>query len=83
MISQYFEMARSNSPCIMFIDQVCWLESPFKLCNNDRKIDSIAMRRGTSSCSENSGDRIVTCFLTELDGVFHDASSTVLLVGGT
>ncbi|KAH8553535.1 P-loop containing nucleoside triphosphate hydrolase protein, partial [Umbelopsis sp. PMI_123] len=47
-VAKMFTQARANSPCILFIDQ----------------IDILVPRRGTSSSSENTSDRIVTGFLT-------------------
>ncbi|ORX61322.1 AAA-domain-containing protein [Hesseltinella vesiculosa] len=47
-IANLFSHARSNSPCILFIDQ----------------IDILVPKRGSRSTSENTGDRIVTGFLT-------------------
>jgi SpoVK/Ycf46/Vps4 family AAA+-type ATPase len=49
-IAKLFAQARSNAPCILFIDQ----------------IDMLLPTRGTSHSSENTGDRIVTGFLTGL-----------------
>ncbi|KAI8647240.1 P-loop containing nucleoside triphosphate hydrolase protein [Parasitella parasitica] len=50
-IAKLFSQARANSPCILFIDQ----------------IDMLLPKRGTSLSSENTSDRIVTGFLTEMD----------------
>ncbi|KAI8086733.1 P-loop containing nucleoside triphosphate hydrolase protein [Halteromyces radiatus] len=52
-IAAMFAHARSNAPCILFIDQ----------------IDMLLPMRGTGSSSENTSDRIVTGFLTEMDGL--------------
>ncbi|CAO3616280.1 unnamed protein product [Mucor hiemalis] len=52
-IAKLFSQARANSPCILFIDQ----------------IDMLLPKRGTSHSSENTSDRIVTGFLTEIDGL--------------
>ncbi|KAG2201630.1 hypothetical protein INT46_005726 [Mucor plumbeus] len=52
-IAKLFSQARANSPCILFIDQ----------------IDMLLPKRGTSQSSENTSDRIVTGFLTEMDGL--------------
>jgi SpoVK/Ycf46/Vps4 family AAA+-type ATPase len=49
-IAKLFAQARANAPCILFIDQ----------------IDMLLPTRGTSHSSENTGDRIVTGFLTGL-----------------
>ncbi|KAI8975692.1 P-loop containing nucleoside triphosphate hydrolase protein [Mycotypha africana] len=49
-ISRLFSQARANAPCILFIDQ----------------IDILLPKRGTSHSSENTSDRIVTGFLTDV-----------------
>ncbi|KAF7725351.1 hypothetical protein EC973_009691 [Apophysomyces ossiformis] len=70
-IAKLFSQARANSPCILFIDQ----------------IDMLLPRRGTSSTSENTNDRIVTGFLTEMDGLLTKTLSNthidVLVVAAT
>jgi len=71
-VANMFAKARDNSPCILFIDQ----------------IDALVPRRGISSSSENTSDRIVTGFLTEMDGFFTksspgDPSSDVLIIAAT
>ncbi|KAI9290031.1 P-loop containing nucleoside triphosphate hydrolase protein [Umbelopsis sp. AD052] len=71
-VAKMFAQARANSPCILFIDQ----------------IDVLVPRRGTSSSSENTSDRIVTGFLTEMDGFFTkstpgDPSSDVIILAAT
>ncbi|KAF9907353.1 hypothetical protein EC991_011002 [Linnemannia zychae] len=53
-IARMFAQAKANAPCILFIDQ----------------IDVLAPSRGSTNTSENSGDRIVTGLLTEMDGFF-------------
>ncbi|KAF0447023.1 P-loop containing nucleoside triphosphate hydrolase protein [Gigaspora margarita] len=53
-ISRMFAQAKANSPCVLFIDQ----------------IEILASVRGISATSENTEDRIVTSFLTEMDGIF-------------
>lgn len=58
-IAKLFNQARSSTPCILFIDQ----------------IDNLIPKRGTNLSSENTGDRIVTSFLTELDGIFTRSNS--------
>ncbi|RUP06373.1 P-loop containing nucleoside triphosphate hydrolase protein [Jimgerdemannia flammicorona] len=58
-IARMFAQAKANSPCILFIDQ----------------IDILIPKRGTSVTSENTGDRIVTGFLTEMDGFFSKTSA--------
>ncbi|KAF9958170.1 hypothetical protein BGZ72_000777 [Mortierella alpina] len=57
-IARMFAQAKANAPCILFIDQ----------------IDILAPSRGSTHTSENSGDRIVTGLLTEMDGFFSGAS---------
>ncbi|KAF8933340.1 hypothetical protein BGZ52_008016, partial [Haplosporangium bisporale] len=57
-IARMFAQAKANAPCILFIDQ----------------IDVLAPARGTTHTSENSGDRIVTSLLTEMDGFFTGSS---------
>ncbi|KAF9350852.1 hypothetical protein BGX26_011019 [Mortierella sp. AD094] len=57
-IARMFAQAKSNAPCILFIDQ----------------IDVLAPSRGSTHTTENSGDRIVTGLLTEMDGFFSGSS---------
>ncbi|KAG0057378.1 hypothetical protein BGZ83_010837 [Gryganskiella cystojenkinii] len=57
-IAKIFAQAKANAPCILFIDQ----------------IDVLAPSRGSTHTSENSGDRIVTGLLTEMDGFFSGGS---------
>ncbi|KAI9264680.1 P-loop containing nucleoside triphosphate hydrolase protein [Helicostylum pulchrum] len=59
-IAKLFSQARANSPCILFIDQ----------------IDMLLPKRGTSNSSENTSDRIVTGFLTEMDGLLTKTSKS-------
>ncbi|KAI9595466.1 P-loop containing nucleoside triphosphate hydrolase protein [Syncephalis fuscata] len=63
-LANLFARARANAPCILFIDQ----------------IDALVPRRGTSSSSEGTGDRIVTGFLTEMDGFYtkHRTSNSAI-----
>jgi len=67
----FFSQARAVAPCILFIDQ----------------IDTLVSKRGSTSSSENTGDRIVTCFLTEMDGLFSRGSAMthehVMVIGAT
>ncbi|KAI8878413.1 AAA-domain-containing protein [Backusella circina FSU 941] len=58
-IAKLFAQARANAPCILFIDQ----------------IDMLLPTRGTSHSSENTSDRIVTGFLTEMDGLLTKSST--------
>ncbi|KAF8929469.1 hypothetical protein BGZ58_008924 [Dissophora ornata] len=57
-IARMFAQAKASAPCILFIDQ----------------IDVLAPSRGSTHTSENSGDRIVTGLLTEMDGFFSGSS---------
>ncbi|KAL0097019.1 P-loop containing nucleoside triphosphate hydrolase protein [Phycomyces blakesleeanus] len=71
-LAKLFAHARSNAPCILFIDQ----------------IDMLLPKRGTSQSSENTSDRIVTGFLTEMDGLLTksngpNAHIDVLVVAAT
>jgi transitional endoplasmic reticulum ATPase len=72
-IAEIFRDARAAAPCILLIDQ----------------LDVILPERGSATSSENSEGRIVSCFLTELDGIFSrsidgfDGSSDVLVIGTT
>ncbi|KAF9979346.1 hypothetical protein BGZ73_000040 [Actinomortierella ambigua] len=63
-IAKMFAQAKANAPCILFIDQ----------------IDVLAPARGTTVSSENSGDRIVTSLLTEMDGFFSGQSGSEAVV---
>ncbi|KAF9581995.1 hypothetical protein BGW38_000798 [Lunasporangiospora selenospora] len=58
-IARMFSQAKANAPCILFIDQ----------------IDILAPSRGSTHTSENTGDRIVTSLLTEMDGFFSGGRS--------
>ncbi|PIA19330.1 AAA-domain-containing protein [Coemansia reversa NRRL 1564] len=51
-IADLFAQARKSAPCILLFDH----------------IDALAPRRGSSHSSENTGDRIVTSLLVEMDG---------------
>jgi SpoVK/Ycf46/Vps4 family AAA+-type ATPase len=57
-IARLFAQARSSAPCILLMDQ----------------LESIVTKRGHSSSSQGSGDRIITTFLTEMDGIFTDSN---------
>ncbi|KAJ1341006.1 hypothetical protein BSLG_004479 [Batrachochytrium salamandrivorans] len=62
-ISKLFQRARASAPCILLIDQ----------------IEHLLATRSEHSSSEGSSNRVVTSFLTELDGVIkHTASICVL-----
>ncbi|CAG8525498.1 14111_t:CDS:10, partial [Cetraspora pellucida] len=71
-ISRMFAQAKANSPCVLFIDQ----------------IDILASIRGANVTTENTEDRIVTSFLTEMDGIFTSRSKEgpevdVLIIAAT
>ncbi|KAK9729674.1 hypothetical protein K7432_000081 [Basidiobolus ranarum] len=66
-IAKMFASAKANAPCILFIDQ----------------IDILATTRGTTFTSENSGDRIVTSLLTEMDGFFSKSTTDILIIAAT
>lgn len=67
-LAALFKQARDCSPSILLIDQ----------------IDALVSKRGASSTSDNSGNRLVTCFLTEVDGLTAKGSdSSVLVIGIT
>jgi SpoVK/Ycf46/Vps4 family AAA+-type ATPase len=71
-ISKLFAAARENSPCIILIDQ----------------IENLITKRGSSNTSENSGDRIIASFLTEMDGIYSKKSigyqkTELLIIGAT
>jgi len=71
-ISKLFTTARENSPCIILIDQ----------------IENLVSKRGASNTSENSGDRIIASFLTEMDGIHSKKSigyskTEILIIGAT
>lgn len=67
-LAALFKQARDCAPSILLIDQ----------------IDALVSKRGASSTSDNSGNRLVTCFLTEIDGLAAKGSnSSVLVIGIT
>ncbi|CAJ0752096.1 13051_t:CDS:10 [Entrophospora sp. SA101] len=69
-ISKIFSYAKSNSPCILFIDQ----------------FDILAQSRGINFTTENTSERIVTSFLTEMDGFFTNKAEDkykVLVIAAT
>jgi SpoVK/Ycf46/Vps4 family AAA+-type ATPase len=66
-ISKLFAQARSSSPCVLLMDQ----------------IEMLLSRRGTNSSSQGSSDRIVTTFLTEMDGIFTSAKQTNVFIIAT
>ncbi|KAF9181297.1 hypothetical protein BGZ50_005599 [Haplosporangium sp. Z 11] len=63
-IARMFAQAKANAPCILFIDQ----------------IDVLAPSRGSTHTTENSGDRIVTGLLTEMDGFFSGGTGKTVEV---
>ncbi|KAI9102812.1 P-loop containing nucleoside triphosphate hydrolase protein [Phlyctochytrium arcticum] len=68
-IAKIFAKARASAPSILLIDQ----------------IDMIVPRRGLDNSSENTGERIVTCFLTEMDGILSasETGASVFVVAAT
>ncbi|KAJ3068040.1 Cell division control protein 48 B [Podochytrium sp. JEL0797] len=64
-IRKIFEDVRQKSPCVLFIDQ----------------LDAVVpMRGGGGGTSEGSGNRIVTSFLTEMDGILAASQTTSHLI---
>jgi SpoVK/Ycf46/Vps4 family AAA+-type ATPase len=63
-IARLFAQARSSAPCILLLDQ----------------LESLVSKRGTNSSSQGSGDRIITTFLTEMDGIFTNTKNNVFIV---
>ncbi|KAJ3299961.1 hypothetical protein HK104_005658 [Borealophlyctis nickersoniae] len=61
-IAKIFAQARDSAPCVLLIDQ----------------IDMLVPSRGMDTSSENTGERIVTCFLTEMDGVLSSGRGAAL-----
>ncbi|KAI8892694.1 P-loop containing nucleoside triphosphate hydrolase protein [Globomyces pollinis-pini] len=59
LIARLFSQARSAAPCILLMDQFDMM---------------VSKRDGTSQTSQGSSNRIVTSFLTEMDGIFTDSS---------
>jgi transitional endoplasmic reticulum ATPase len=47
------------------------------------QLELVLPKRGTSATSEGGDERIVTSFLTEMDGVFSTGGSSVFIVGVT
>ncbi|KAL6065601.1 ATPases of the AAA class [Balamuthia mandrillaris] len=75
-LSRVFAKARASAPCILFIDQV----------------EMVARKRGHDTSTENTFDRILSCLLTEMDGITNKQSMTstaassnnrVILLAGT
>ncbi|KAJ3415008.1 hypothetical protein HDV05_005653 [Chytridiales sp. JEL 0842] len=66
IIVNLFKQARSKSPSILFLDQ----------------IDALIATRGGADSSEGTGNRIVTTFLTEMDGI-ADYDETVFVIAVT
>lgn len=64
-----------------------YFQSRFLVVLITYQIDMLLPKRGTSSSSENTSDRIITSFLTEMDGLLTQRSMEtahidVLVVGG-
>ncbi|KAM9980224.1 hypothetical protein ACTFIZ_006495 [Dictyostelium cf. discoideum] len=53
-LSKLFKTLRESSPCILFLDQV----------------EVLAKLRGFDDSSEQSSDRLLSCLLTEIDGIY-------------
>lgn len=63
-----FQGARDCAPSILLIDH----------------IDGLVTTRGSSNTSDNSADRLITCFLTEMDGLMtKGADDGVVVIGIT
>ncbi|KAN0009738.1 hypothetical protein ACTFIU_007037 [Dictyostelium citrinum] len=58
-LSKLFKTLRESSPCILFLDQV----------------EVLAKLRGFDDSSEQSSDRLLSCLLTEIDGIYGGGSS--------
>lgn len=88
-LSRIFQLARSTSPCILFIDHVClslflsFCFLTFVLCF---KIEAIASNR-SAMAPTSSTRRLQSVLLTELDGVLgggdKDIHPVVYLIGVT
>jgi SpoVK/Ycf46/Vps4 family AAA+-type ATPase len=61
-IAALFTKARALAPCVLVMDQ----------------LDAIVPKRHSEGTSEHTADRIVTTFLTEMDGIFHTSGVFVL-----
>ncbi|KAK5584674.1 hypothetical protein RB653_006290 [Dictyostelium firmibasis] len=57
-LSKLFKTLRESSPCILFLDQV----------------EVLAKLRGFDDSSEQSSDRLLSCLLTEIDGIYGSSS---------
>ncbi|KAJ2159909.1 hypothetical protein GGF46_002691 [Coemansia sp. RSA 552] len=66
-IADLFAQARKSAPCILLFDH----------------IDVLAPRRGTNVTSENTGDRIVTSLLVEMDGFKSQSAPGVFVLAVT
>ncbi|KAM9964168.1 hypothetical protein ACTFIW_005827 [Dictyostelium discoideum] len=58
-LSKLFKTLRESSPCILFLDQV----------------EVLAKLRGFDDSSEQSSDRLLSCLLTEIDGIYGGSGS--------
>ena len=59
-------MARQAAPCVLVLDN----------------IESVAQVRGNDASEEKSFDRLLSCLLTELDGLYS-ANDQVFVIGTT
>ncbi|KAJ3193940.1 hypothetical protein HK101_003788 [Irineochytrium annulatum] len=66
-IAKLFKEVKAKAPAVLFIDQ----------------IDSVFPKRGSDVTSENTGHRIVTTFLTEMDGLLSDLDGKGLVIAVT
>jgi transitional endoplasmic reticulum ATPase len=73
-ISKLFSQAKSSAPCIILMDQVSFLLIEFEM---------LLSRRGKNQSSTGSSDRIVTTFLTEMDGIFTSTSIGVFIIASS
>ncbi|KAI8866513.1 P-loop containing nucleoside triphosphate hydrolase protein [Ramicandelaber brevisporus] len=64
-LADVFARVKESAPCVLLIDH----------------LDMIAPRRGTSTSTENTDDRLVAMMLTEIDGIFTKSKRTLLRRG--
>lgn len=66
-LSEQFSLARQAGSCVLFLD----------------RIESIAKPRGDDTTTNKSFDRLLSCLLTEIDGIFSQSMAHVLVIGST
>ncbi|KAJ5072600.1 aaa-family atpase [Anaeramoeba ignava] len=70
-IKKIFQKSRSSSPCILFFDQ----------------IEAISQIRKGGNSSTHAADRVLTCLLTEMDGIetneTNDPNDSLIIIGAT